>query len=63
MTRQDVLQRLCSLCHAVNAKHFEFNTPSDCFCEHRPHSDINFQFSEKIIEFIESAVNEKLERS
>ena len=43
-------------------KKFKYTIPADCFCNEFPRSKIknHFCFDEKIIEFIEEAVEEKL---
>ncbi|VVB52097.1 Uncharacterised protein [uncultured archaeon] len=69
MTREEVLNKLCTLCTEVSKKRFGNSEASDCFC---PQGDIsrliairyglNFQFSDKVIAFIEQAVKEKLSK-
>jgi hypothetical protein len=59
MTRQEVITRLCELVSLVNAEVFQFRVASDCFCEE---GNVNFQFEEEVIRFIEDAVKEKLEK-
>lgn len=60
MTKQEVLMSLCSICHSVMDKKFDYMEPADCFCVGS--SDSNFQFSPKVLDFIRDAVREKLER-
>ena len=63
MTRQQVIERYCLLSKKVAIEVFKFTVPADCFCgdnkfaaEHPEH----YQYSDEVIQFIEDAVNEKL---
>ena len=60
MKKDIVILRLCRLTTLVMAKKFHYLEPADCFCTvgYQP----EFQFSEKILEFLEAAVAEKLAR-
>jgi hypothetical protein len=59
MKRDEVLSRLCSLTSDV-AFLFHWQHPADCFCgTHDPSYD-PFCFSDKILQFIEDAVKEKV---
>jgi hypothetical protein len=59
MTKQEVLERLCDLCSEVMAREFDYLEPADCFCQPNPEHD--FQFSPRILQFIEEAVGSRLE--
>jgi len=58
MTKQQVLERFCALSSKVMEDHFKCAIPADCFCDINGHTFI--EFDEKIIQFIEDAVQEKL---
>jgi hypothetical protein len=60
MTKQEVLERLCSLCTEVMAREFSYALAADCICN--PDHDPYFQFSPRILQFIEEAVGSRLER-
>lgn len=57
MTKNEVIAKLCELCTKVGNEHFKHEISYDCFCDENMTS---FQFDEKIIEFIETAVEEKI---
>jgi hypothetical protein len=74
--RDQVLLRLCRLCTLVGDKAFRDSEAHDCFCEQSvPLSvgeslmalalrfDMTFQFSERVLEYIEDAVKAKMESS
>jgi hypothetical protein len=60
------IERFCDLRRKVNEQVFAFAVPSDCLCrrgEAAPFPDgWDWQDSGKVIEFIEQAVAEKIER-
>jgi hypothetical protein len=57
MTKQEVLERLCALCNDVARDVVDFpSNPADCFCGMNDLSPINFQFDERIIDYIETVV-------
>jgi hypothetical protein len=60
MTKQEVLEHLCDLCTRVMAREFDYREPADCFCN--PKHNPNFQFSPRILQFIEEAIEAHLER-
>jgi len=62
MNKDQVIKRLCALSSNVGSRKFKSSIPHDCFCEDGKNSCFSFQFDEQIIEFIEQAVNEKLNR-
>ena len=57
MNRQGVITRFCILSAFVMQEKFDCQIPADCFCGSQVE---NFQFSEKIMEFIEQAVRDSL---
>jgi hypothetical protein len=57
MKREEVIKRLCALSAEVMCSRFKYQEPADRFCN----VQCNFQFSERVVEFIESAVREKLQ--
>lgn len=60
MKRQDVLEALCSLASRINCDVFDYKYASDCFCDLE--KSAHYSFDEKIIDFIEQAVNEKIRK-
>ena len=59
MTKDEIIKRLCDLSTKIGNVVFEEQIPHDCFCGEKE-SD-NFQFDETILEFIESAVNNRID--
>jgi len=60
MNKDQVIERFCILSTKVMSQQFKSQIPADCFCSLTP---FHFQvFDERIIEFIESAVEEKLNK-
>jgi hypothetical protein len=55
MKRKEIIERLCALCTDVG-DYFEEKFPHDCFCHRNSTPSNDFQFSHKIIEFIEDIV-------
>ena len=60
MERKQVIERLCALVTEVGSQNFNDILPHDCFCGNNTFSGDNFQCDDKIIEFIEYAVREKI---
>jgi hypothetical protein len=58
--REDVLERFCDLSMVVMEEVFQCTIPADCFCGQRHPSYT--QFDDEILEFIEEAVEEAIER-
>ena len=56
MTKQEVRIRFCNLSKKVGNDIFNNRIPHDCFCDDGTPLVKNFQFDEKILEFIETAV-------
>ena len=60
MRKNEAITRLCALVTLVGTSEEQFELSShDCFCQ-RFDDDPFFQMDEKIIEFIEGAVHDKL---
>lgn len=58
---RDVINRLCQICSVVMEDQYQCKIAADCFCGQKT-VDINFRFSTAILDFIERAVAEKIER-
>lgn len=58
------IERFCALRRVVNAEVFEFQVPSDCLCDKSEQlpDGWNWQDNGKVMDFIEKAVAEKIER-
>ena len=57
MTKEQTLARLCTLVSKVGDKIFAQKESHDCFCGGSPLAGyVNFQMSEKVISYIEAAV-------
>jgi len=69
----DVVTRLCRLATRVATEHYNNSEASDCFCDHAvdatslerrnmfaPIGMSDYRFSEKVLQFIEKAVDEYL---
>jgi hypothetical protein len=56
ITRKEVISRLCELTSKVGNQVFNNTVPHDCFCT----EEKGFQFSEKVLEFIEDAVKKEI---
>ena len=61
MTKQEVIEELCNLSSKV-ARFMKNRVPADCFCGKNFLVNNSFQFDVRVIEFIQNAVNEKIER-
>jgi len=63
MDKNTVLKRLCAVATQVGAEVFKEQRAHDCFCGTNPGvTDANFSFEEEVLDFIETAVQEKQER-
>lgn len=62
MEKQEVISRFCDLSRLVIQVKYDYSIPADCFCGQNGGFEImgGFQYSEKVILFIEQAVKEKL---
>ena len=64
LTRDDVIERLCSLASRVMRERFNCTSAADCFCGAKSDAEIElsggYRFSERIMRFIEEAVDVKL---
>jgi len=62
VTKEEVLSRFCKLSDQVMTEVFKCNIPADCFCSTCDTEALifNFQFSEQIIRFIETAVGDRI---
>jgi hypothetical protein len=61
MTQKQVIIGFCCLSKQIAGEAFDFQEPADCFCGDKP-IDVNFQFSQKVMDFIKIAVKEKIQR-
>ena len=57
MEKKKVIERFCALASKVGEEQFHSTLPTDCFCGEEI---AGFQFSEKVLDFIEEAVEAKL---
>lgn len=65
LTKQQVIERLCKLSTKVGEEVFCNQKAHDCFCGENKTSEVfsgGFQFEEEVIEFIEEAVREKMDK-
>jgi hypothetical protein len=63
MTKKEIITEFCALATMVGDSVFNSDIPHDCFCsESNVVPDAGFQFSKKVLEFIETAIIEKIER-
>lgn len=61
MTKNETIERLCALTSQVGSgQKFANKFAHDCFCHKARHPEWSFEFDEKIIQFIETAVQERL---
>jgi len=60
MNKNEAIGALCIIAAQVMSEKFEDMVPADCICPAGP--DNNFNFHQSIINFIASAVDEKLAR-
>lgn len=60
MTRDEAVERLCEICDFVAGTEYGYREAADCFCGKKESNPAHFRFSEKVLRFIEVAVEEKL---
>lgn len=62
--RQDVLARLCNIGRIVGGEHYRNEYAADCFCREAAVGGyrMSFQYDDIVLDFIEAAVREKMER-
>ena len=60
MERKEIIKKFCALSTKVMREKFNYKVPADCFCDR--HSKTDFYFDKAIVDFIELAVQEKLDR-
>jgi len=61
MTKEQVIERFCKLSGQVaSSQKFEWSEPVDCFCGKAHPPGWNYCFSEKVMSFIETAVQKEL---
>ncbi len=67
LDREEVVKRLCALSSTVMTRRFGCDLAADCFCEdarqRRPDRIDEYRFDQEVLEFIEQAVKEKLEKA
>lgn len=61
MNKQHVIGEFCKLSALVGSEHFKNQEAYDCFCGGTQQSDSTYHFSDKVMEFIQTAVKEKLD--
>ena len=62
MIKPEVIKRFCALASLVTEQVFGYQRESsDCFCEESEHEG-NFQFSSRVMTFIELAVKKEVHR-
>ena len=62
MNKQQVIKRFCKLASEVASIKFHNGFASDCFCGLNKLKIGDFRFEEKVFQFIEEAVKEKLNK-
>ena len=62
MTKQKVIEELCSLSADIGREVYHNKYSYDCFCGYNHKDDKHFQFNHIILDFIKQAVNEKIKR-
>ena len=63
MEKTEVFESFCKLTRKVNAEVFNFALPADCVCvEKALPLGLRFEFDQKVLDFIEAAVSEKITR-
>jgi hypothetical protein len=60
LSKELVLERLCVMSTEVMEKVYRYQIPADCFCGKQDFGD--FQFDDEILEFIEKAVEDAIEK-
>lgn len=61
MKKNEVIKELCRICTGIADQRNDHSLPHDCFCGDYDNDD-TFQFSQWYLNFIDEAVNEKIER-
>lgn len=56
MNKQEVIERLCKLTSKVANEKFKWDLPADCVCGVRSLSGADYRFDERVLKFIEDAV-------
>ncbi len=59
-TKEETIERLCKLVTKIG-EHFEHRYAHDCFCHEADPNWDDFRCDDEVLDFIEEAVNEKLE--
>lgn len=60
---EEVLTAYCSIGDKVMRQVFHCQHPADCICVRRQrHELMNFEYSDKVLDFIRAAVEEKIKR-
>lgn len=58
--QKEVIARLCAIASNVAKRQFQNDLPADCFCHEK--KMIGFQFSDQILDFMEVAVEEHINK-
>ncbi len=61
-TKEETIERLCKIVTKVG-EHFEHTYAHDCFCHEADPNWDDFRCDDEVLDFIEEAVNEKLEEN
>jgi len=61
LSKQQVIEELCTLATRVGSEEFGHTLPHDCFCGENSFIDGDFQFDSEVLEFIEKCVEERLQ--
>ena len=60
LTKEQVIEELCSLATKVGREKFNHAIPHDCFCGDNGFSKNDFQFDPEVLDFIIKCVENKL---
>lgn len=60
LTKQQIIEELCTLATEVNEKVFDYSVATDCFCTKEESSD--YRFNQEVLDFIKAAVKEKIKK-
>lgn len=61
-SKAEVIRNFCALSTKVMKEVYNYREAADCFCSDNNTPDEHFVFSDSVMEFIDDAVNERIER-